>query len=496
MLRRSLLANIVGQTVTVALSIVMVPIYVRILGVEAYGLVAFNAVLLAWVVVLDLGLSPTLCRELGSLRAGTGSKAEVGLLLESLEKLILVTGAILSLISVVAAPYFAERWLNASSLPPHEIRTAFVLMMVTANVRWLSALYRGGVVGIDRQVALNGIGIAFAVIRSVGVVPLIAITPRIELFFVWQLLVFVGETIAMRLLLGSTIGSGFFSTRFSWAALLSRAKLSLSIALSALFWACTAQFDKLVLSKILPLADFSVFSMATLLAGGIMLLANPIQQAFIPRLTEESFGGGDQIRQMYALATEITSLAVIPVATLFACAPEAVFRLWSSSVPVTPDAVRTLQCYAIGNACWAISAIVFFVQYAKGDLSVHLKGNIGFLVLFMPSVVFFGLRFGAVGVAYVWLGMNFLLLFGWVPIVHRIFLTGINGSWYRGVMARVIWVLPAGLIVGRADLSSCSRIGLLLVLSSAWIVMVALTLVASPIVQRKARYLAGRLILN
>ncbi|MFM0308399.1 hypothetical protein P0D71_11470 [Paraburkholderia sp. RL17-383-BIF-A] len=496
MLRRSLLANFVGQMVTVSLGIVMVPIYVRHLGVEAYGLIAINAVLLAWVLVLDFGLSPTLCRELGSLRAGTGSKDEVGLLLESLEKLILGTSVVLFILSIFVAPYFAERWLNASTLPPSEIRTAFVLMTLTAIARWLCALYRGGVIGIDRQVALNGIGITFAVIRNVLVVPIIIAWPRVEFFFVWQLVAIVGEAVAMRILLGKTIDIPIFSTRFSWKVLSSRAKLSLSIALSALIWACTAQIDKVVLSKVLPLADFAVFSMATLLASGIMLLANPIQQAFIPRLTTESFGGGERIRQMYALASEVTSLAVIPVAAVFAFSPEAVLRLWSASAPVTPEALRTMQCYAVGNACSALASLAFFVQYAKGDLSLHLKGNIGFLILFAPAVLYGGIHFGAVGAAYVWLGMNLLLLFGWVAIVHRKFIDGINASWYRGLAARVLAVIPIGLLMSRADLAACSRIGLFFVLSGAWLAMLALTVAVSPIVQRKARHLAGRLVLN
>jgi hypothetical protein len=195
MLRRSLLADCVGQMVTVSLGIVMVSIHVRHLGVEAYRLLAINAVLLGWVLVLDFGLSSTLCLKLRSLRAGTGLQAEVGPLRESLEKLILSTSAVLFILSIFAAPDVAERWF---------------------------------------------------------------------------------------------------------------AKLSLSIALSALIWACTARIDKIVLWKVLPLTDFALFSMATLHASGIMLLANPIQQAFIPRLTTESFGGGERIREMYALATEVT----------------------------------------------------------------------------------------------------------------------------------------------------------------------------------------------
>jgi O-antigen/teichoic acid export membrane protein len=274
--------------VTVSLGIVMVSIYVLHLGVEAYGLIAINAVLLGWVLVLHFGLSPTLCREVGSPRAGTGSKAEVGLLLESLKKMILSTSAILFVLPIFIAPYFAERWLNASTLPPSVIRPAFVLMMLTAIARWLGAIYRGGVVGIDRQVALAGIVITFAVLRVVLVMPIIMIWPRIEFFFVWQLLAIVVEAAAMRTLLGRTFDIPFVSARFSWRVLSSRAKLSLSIALATM--TCTAQIDKIAPAKMLPLADFAVFSLATLLASGILLLANPIQQAFIPRLTTGADG--------------------------------------------------------------------------------------------------------------------------------------------------------------------------------------------------------------
>jgi hypothetical protein len=155
-----------------------------------------------------------------------------------------------------------------------------------------------------------------------------------------------------------------------------------------------------------------------------------------------------------------------------------------------------MQCYAVGNACSALASLAFFVQYAKGDLSLHLKGNIGFLILFAPAVVYGGIHLGAIGAAYAWLGMNVLLLFGWVAIVHRKFMAGINASWYRGVAVRVAAVIPVGLLVSYADLTTSSRIGLFFALSGTWLAMVALTVAVSPIVQRKARHLAGRLVLN
>lgn len=72
MLRYNLAANCVGQVTSIVLGIVTVPIYVRYLGIEAYGLITFNVVLLGWMQVLDMGLTPTLCREMAGLEGAVG----------------------------------------------------------------------------------------------------------------------------------------------------------------------------------------------------------------------------------------------------------------------------------------------------------------------------------------------------------------------------------------------------------------------------------------
>ena len=49
---------------------VFVPVYISYLGIEAYGLIGLFATLQAWLSLLDLGLSPTLNREMARLRGG------------------------------------------------------------------------------------------------------------------------------------------------------------------------------------------------------------------------------------------------------------------------------------------------------------------------------------------------------------------------------------------------------------------------------------------
>ncbi|WP_118181101.1 lipopolysaccharide biosynthesis protein [Paraburkholderia phosphatilytica] len=495
MLKRSLIANYAGQIVTVALGMVMVPVYVRHLGVEAYGLIALNAVLLAWVQVLDLGLSPTLTRDLARVR-DDASREEVRVLLQSLEKFVSSICFVLIIGSLLLAPWFAYDWLNAKALPKGEIEVAFVLMALTVSARWLSSLYRGGMVGIDQQPKLNVVIVVFAIIRAVLVVPVIMAWPRIEAFFLWQLMAIVGEALTMRIVLGRHIQARIFTRRFSKAILMARARLSLSIAFSALVWATSTQIDKVILSKLLPLPAFGVFSMATLLASGILLLANPIQQAFIPRFTAESASETRDVTPSYFLASEIVMIAVIPVAMIFAAVPEMVLHLWSMSAPTTPDALNILRCYAVGNACSAIAGLAFLVQYAEGNLSLHIKGNALFLVILVPSVFFGAFHYGASGVAVAWLVVNLLQVLLWVGIVHRRFLPGINFAWYRGFLSRVAVTGALAIAYHFADLSQAPRIELFVLVPAMWLLMVAATVVVSPIAQRKARALAGRLVLN
>ncbi|GAB7536893.1 lipopolysaccharide biosynthesis protein [Burkholderia sp. 3C] len=495
MLKRSLISNYAGQIVTVVLGMVMVPVYVHHLGVEAYGLIAFNAVLLAWVQLLDLGLSPTLCRELARA-TDDGSKAEVRVLLQSLEKFVAAMCAVLVVLSIFGAPFFATGWLKAKTLPAHDIALAFVLMMLTVSARWLSSLYRGGMVGIDRQATLNTVIVIFSVIRAVLVVPLIAIWPRVDVFFLWQLAAIVGEALTMRLLLGRAIGAPVLSRTFSRVVLAARARLSLSIAFSALMWATSTQADKIILSKVLPLSAFGVFSMATLLASGILLLASPIQQAFTPRFTADSARNRGSLESSYFLASEILMIAVIPVAMLFASVPDLVFKLWAMSLPVNPDAMTVLRCYAIGNGCSAIAGLSFLIQYADGDLSLHIKGNLGFVAILVPAVLIGALHYGAVGAAYAWLAINLAQLFLWVAVVHRKFLPGINAAWYRGLLIRVVAASALGVAFHYTQFPPVNRFALLMIVASMWLLMVGATIAVSPISQRKARDLARRFALN
>ena len=68
-LRKNLIANFAGQGAATLIQLAITPVYIRWLGVEAYGLIGFQVTLQALMQVLDFGLSPTINRELARYSA-------------------------------------------------------------------------------------------------------------------------------------------------------------------------------------------------------------------------------------------------------------------------------------------------------------------------------------------------------------------------------------------------------------------------------------------
>src|SRR6266851_8883960 len=132
-LSKNLLANVICQFWGTALGILMVPYYVGYLGVEAYALIGFNTILQMWLTLVDMGLSPTLGREIARMRAGEVSVADSVMLFRSLEKLFLILGAVAFSAIWVSRGWFADEWLQARQLSTDTVALCLAWMGAMAG---------------------------------------------------------------------------------------------------------------------------------------------------------------------------------------------------------------------------------------------------------------------------------------------------------------------------------------------------------------------------
>lgn len=447
-LKRNILANYVSQIYVTLIGIVMVPMYVRYMGAEAYGLVGFFAMLQAWFQLLDMGLTPTMARETARFNGGATDALSLRRLLRAMEGIFIGVAVLGGAAMMAGSGAIAGSWLKVQQLPLIEVQHAIMLMAVIVALRWVCGLYRGAINGFERLVWLSGFNIAIATARFVLVIPFfmyVGTSPT--QFFSYQLVLAVIEVVVLiaqtyRLLPQVTAAK---RTPWQWAPLRGVLKFSLSIAFTSSVWVLVTQTDKLVLSKLLPLSDYAYFTLAVLVAGGVGVISGPISGALLPRMSKLAAEGDDAgVIRLYRNATQLVGVIAIPAALVLAFFAEQVLWAWTGDAGIARKAAPVLALYALGNGILALGAFPYYLQFAKGDLRLHMIGNGLFVVLLIPALIWSTLQYGVIGAGWAWLGANAVYFLAWVPKVHARFVQGLHIQWLLRDVGAVMLLTAIG----------------------------------------------------
>ncbi len=432
-LKRNILANYVSQIYVILIGIVMVPTYLRYMGAEAYGLVGFFAVLQSWFQLLDIGLTPTMARETARFNGGATDALSLRRLLRAMEGVFVGVALLGGMALVIGSGAIARNWLKVQQLPLNEVQYAITLMAVIVALRWVCGLYRSAITGFERLVWLSGFNMVLATARFVLVVPLfIYVGSSPTLFFSYQLLLAVlefGVLVVQTYRFLPKIAANQ-TTPWRWAPLSQVLKFSSSIAFAGFFWVIATQADKLILSKLLPLAEYGYFTLVVLVAGGVMAIGGPVSGALLPRLTKLVAEGDERgMLQLYRGATQVVAVMAIPATLILALFPKQVLWAWTGDPVLVGMVAPILALYAVGSGIAVISAFPYYLQFAKGNLKLHLIGRSVFVLILVSSLMWLASRFGMTGAAWIWLVLNVAYLTLWVPIEHKRFAPGLHLRW-------------------------------------------------------------------
>ena len=458
-LKRNVLASYASQIYVTLVGILMLPLYLKFMGAEAYGLVGFFTMLQAWFNLLDMGLTPTVARETARFRGGASDALTYRRLMRALQLIFLVVALLGGGAMFVFSSLIAEGWLKVQTLPLAQVQLSLQLMAVGVALRWMSGLYRGCISGSERLVWLGSFNAFIATLRFIGVLPiLIWVGHSPSVFFSYQLVVALVELAGLAAKAFGLLPAVPPGRRLGWSAASLFApikpvlKFSLTIAFTSSVWVLVTQTDKLVLSKLLPLSDYGYFTLAVLAASGVMMISGPISGALMPRMARLQAEGDEAgLVNIYRNATQMVAIIAIPACVVLAFFAEQVLWVWTGDANAATQAAPVLRLYALGNGFLAMAAFPYYLQFAKGDLKQHMIGSLFFVVLLMPALVWATLAHGVTGAGYAWLSANAIYFFVWVPKVHGLFIKGLHTPWLvRDVGVIVLWTVVGGFLAHRS----------------------------------------------
>lgn len=450
-LRKNIAANFLASFWAGLINLLFIPVYIRFMGIEPYGLVGFFLTLQSVLVLLDAGLGRTLNRELARLSVTPDSVPQMRRLLRTFEAIYWGVAAVAGVLIMLLSGWIASAWIKPERLSIGTVQQAILLMGLTFIAQWPLALYSGGLVGLQKQVPLGVISAAAATLRGVGAVLVLwLISPTVQAFFGWQILVGFLQTAVVAIVTWRAVG-GTGGAKFDVLALRATWRFAAGVTVISVLASVLTQLDKVILSRMLSLEMFGYYAFAGTTAYSLYRFIGPISSAVFPRFAQlVGAGQEERLAALYHDVSQLMAIVILPGAVFVAFFSQEVLLLWTRDPVTVRNTHLILSLLIIGTAVNGLLNVPYALQLAYGWTRMVIWMNLIAVAVLVPLVLVLTRRFGAPGAAFGWLVYNVAAAFVVPVLMHRRVLRGELFHWYvHDVSAPLV---AATLIAGAARL--------------------------------------------
>lgn len=475
--KRNLFANIFGNGWSALIQLLVIPIYIHLLGEEAYGLYAFFLTIAGFAQVLDLGFTPTINRTLAQYSVAEDKADEARTLTRTMEVIYIALGIVLGFCIALASPFLANSWLKATKLDNATMQTALLLMALLAMVQWPLTFYQGGVNGLQKQTKLVTLQVLVSTCKHGGGVIVLLLSPNILALLAWLTIATAFQTIVTALLLWKSLPAYPSKPRVNLGALQPVKQFATGAALTSFAGVPLTQAAPILLSRSVSLTEYGFYSIAAVYAGVIAMLYMPIFTAIYPRLTTlVERKDPSVVLHFFRFSGQFMALFLIPIGFAMAGFSKEILFLWQRNA-TRADAIAPIAAlFVIGNVLSGLQHIPYAIQLAHGNTRISLMLGILTGVLQIPVLVWAIHQYGVMGAAGVFIAVNAISLLLYIYLTDRQVISFGLPNWI--VQSVLLPMLASGLVFVFADRFVHSLVPILNLAMIALITLVAFAMTA------------------
>jgi len=489
--KRALAATFVGTGWAGIVQLACIPAYIRLMGIESYGLIGFYLVLQAMLQVLDLGLSPTINREMARYSVQPAKADNARDLVRTLEIGYWLIGLLIAAGIMIASSWLSVHWIGASSIPVRKVMMAVMLMGMLAFFQWPVSFYQGGLMGLRQQVLMNVLKVVAVTLSNAGgVLILWRVSPTIQALLLWQVGISALLVIALAVCFWSSLPESPRAARFDLATARSVWRFAAGMTGIGIITLVMTQTDKLLVSKLFTLRTFGYYALAWSVANGPLIISSCVFNAAFPQLSalvsaEDTSG----ISLAYHRTAQLVAVLVLPIAAVLSLFSFEAVQLWTGNTETAANTAPVLSVLLIGSAMNAMLCLPHMLQFAFGWTRLSFLAGVTSIAVLVPMMFPMTKHFGLVGAASVWAILNILNMLIAVPIMHRRLLPRETWKYFSDIglplLGSVVTVTTGRLVFVLAKIES--RLATLAIVACLWLVCLFVAILTAPHIRRAIR---------
>jgi len=429
----NVIPNFVGVGAGMIFPLLFNIIYYRLLGTEGYGLIGFYGALAILASFADLGLSQTTLREVARSASDHDRERELRPLVLTLVSAASGIGLLVGVLTAVSSQWLATSWLDSSRLSVREITTAIAMMGAILALVFPANVFNAVLRALQLQVLGNAISVVTAAFRGIATIAALWIfgaTPMT--FFSAQLLLSVFEVSLLGAVVWRRLPKSPISLRFNLETFQTSWQFASAIWVSTLIGQLIMLSDKVVMSKLLSLELFGLYSLAFAVASTAQRLVTPFSNAYLPHFVElvekESH---ELLSQTYNLASRLASSVVMCAGFLMLIYAQPIMLLLTGNAANSAIIAPVFAIMVTANTLGSLMVLPQMLQLACGAPWIVLRINLFQAIPYVLLLVLLAPRFGMYAPAGLWLATTIVSFPVMTAMTHQLAMRGEAWGWFK-----------------------------------------------------------------
>jgi O-antigen/teichoic acid export membrane protein len=381
------ISSIVSLVWLGGISIFTIPIYISIVGIDEWGLIAACASLQILSNFIDAGFSQIVPRWAAK---ESGSAYGLRKYLGIFRSIYMVLASFLFLSLQIAAPYLASHWFQVSEIKASDLEAGIRIVSIQLFFQFLNSLNIGFWHGLQMQVNANIRVCIFGTLKhAITIIILITMSQKAWAYTLCFALVALIEFVVnyaslSKMLTVSSIQK--LNLKLDVYPIVKEVSLLSAGVLIGLFM---SQLDRMVLSRSVDLTSYGIYTILISLALAVLQLQSPVTRAFFPILVQDLQNGGGALRSiMRKMIVGTVAICTLPALAAVVFAPQ-ILTVWINDGSVVAAGVWPLRLLLTAVALNSIYGCIYVIILALGRSDKILKINLGALciVIIMVALV-------------------------------------------------------------------------------------------------------------
>lgn len=432
--KANILANFAGNSWSALIGLLLSPVYIHILGIEAYGLIGFSILIYALATTCDFGLARTLTKESATHDIDQEARTrKLPDLIKTIEVIYWAIGFVISFSLVLGSEYIVLSWLRMESIGFKDAFYSIVLIGLSLFFQWPVAIYTAIFQGLEKHVQLNTILIITNSLKHIFGLLFVLCWSSVEYLFLGYLFASVITILWLRRKTWRLVRAKGYSScgRFRFKTIQSLWKFSAGVFGTQVLSVAITQTDKILVSSLLSLELFGCYSIAHMVASSLSLISKPFSVTFFPKLSKlVELKDNPSLRSHYLHACELAASVLFPCSFVLILFSQEILNYWLQNQGVAENTSMPLSLLVIAATINGLISLPYGLQLAQGVTKISFYQNLVSLLVQVPLTFYFIDKFGLIGAAIPRVIHNFSYLLIMIPLMHKTILEQDMWRWY------------------------------------------------------------------